>query len=422
MLSQYIRVRNEDLDSGDDVIDKSNIEENQAYSVVYHGIRFFSKLLIIVPFRMVIVLITALFFSERSVDKDMVNRVFMRECTKILDPSMCQYVINPIFERIILHTRLGRNPEILEKNVQQESFERSGGVNTIWQTKGIKIPTKVRIRLLWYHKINPRFNPLSDPILIFYHGGGYAIKFQPSSFAFLERLHEQFSDMPIVVPDYSTTTTSDVNSDGHAHYPQQLFECLAAYDYLVEDLHCRNIILIGDSAGAHALLSILQYLGHCNRTIWPSRAVAISPWLNTTILSEQEWVLSRVSEPRDAICAEGAAMFGQLFVPGRHNGIHDHINDPYVNLEHNMEESVWTIVLNNTNLMLTYGDDEFLHMQIEQFALKLNSAGPDNFSLNSNVFAEPGGCHTGPVLTGYLSNQPSSEIESIKKIFNFIQK
>ncbi|PYH71282.1 alpha/beta-hydrolase [Aspergillus vadensis CBS 113365] len=73
-----------------------------------------------------------------------------------------------------------------------------------------------------------------------------------------------------------------------AQYPHQMKQAVALLQYVIEDLGKRpsDIVLLGDSAGAHLILSVLSHLAHPHPHIPPlllreklAGALLLSPWM-----------------------------------------------------------------------------------------------------------------------------------------------
>lgn len=357
---------------------------------LWHSLRFGAKFLGILPFKMFYYLMKVLFEGERGINVDIISRVFMRESTKLIDPKICEYVLNPIFEAIYKFG--GAHLQMIKYSVPVEDLDvPSSG---IFDKKFVKT-TCTESKFFWKVPIHQNFNPEVDPILIYYHGGGYALKLTPTTLSFLSNTGEYFPGMPIIISDYAPTASSrDSNK-----YPRQLLDILAVYDYVTETLGCRNVVLMGDSAGGNAILILLLYLIKHNRTVLPRKAVPISPWLNTTYIGKDERVYMEKNEKWDGICIQGSQMFGDLYIPkSLLNENYNHIDDEYINIEHNFKPETWKLITDKCDLLVTYGEDEILSYQIKNFINKLISSNPKNFVREENILAHYRGPHTGPIL------------------------
>ena len=390
-------------------------EEDSIMMSIWHTLRFLSKFIGILPFKMTYYLIKVVMESERGVNIDIVSRIFMRESTKLIDENICQYVLNPIFE--FIYKFEGNGISLINYSVPNDDLEQiSGG---IFDKPFVK-STRTQSKFFWKRQINPHtFNPEIDPILIYYPGGGYALQLTPTTLSFLTNTGKYFPDMPILISDYATTASKlDSNK-----YPRQLLDILAVYDYVTQSLGCKNVIVMGDSAGGNAVLVLLLYLHKHNRPLLPRKAIPISPWLNTTYIGEQERTYMKQSEKWDGICTKGSEMFGDLYIPKtlRESGYNPD-NDEYINIEHNFDAETWNLITEKCDLLVTYGDDEILSYQIKLFVDKLIECNPKRYNNVENVLAHFQGCHTGPILAWDGNVESWSKQTMIKPILDFIDK
>ena len=117
-----------------------------------------------------------------------------------------------------------------------------------------------------------------DPILIYLHGGGYYIDVQPPQLESLLAIYHLLepkakNKLSILHLDY------DLLFKG-CQITTQLYQLAETYDKLVQEGN-KNILLMGDSAGGHLLITFLQYLKQLDSktTVWPRSALLISPWV-----------------------------------------------------------------------------------------------------------------------------------------------
>jgi acetyl esterase/lipase len=117
----------------------------------------------------------------------------------------------------------------------------------------------------------------SNKILLHIHGGGYVAGHPLGSLAQFLRVAELAAKagapLAIFALQYSLGPQAKI--------PQQVQEAVAAYLYLLDEMQIPpcNIILEGDSAGGHLVLSLLQELA--NKTLpRPGGCILIYPWVN----------------------------------------------------------------------------------------------------------------------------------------------
>ncbi|KAJ5156192.1 esterase [Penicillium capsulatum] len=136
-------------------------------------------------------------------------------------------------------------------------------------------------------------NPDAEKLMIYLPGGGYCIPALPAHFDFLDALATNLrtsgQDIGILVLAYDLAP--------HARWPRQLEQAVDLVQYSIETLGKKpsNIVLQGDSAGAHIVLALLSHIAHlhsCN-SIPPLSleetfrgVVLLSPWVDFEVNSE----------------------------------------------------------------------------------------------------------------------------------------
>lgn len=109
--------------------------------------------------------------------------------------------------------------------------------------------------------------PEGGGTLLYLHGGGYTFHGAVSKrFASMLAHH---IDLPLFAPDYRLTPE-------HSH-PAQAEDALAAWNYLTATTPPEKIVVIGDSAGGHMALMLLQTLKTAGRP-QPALCIGLCPW------------------------------------------------------------------------------------------------------------------------------------------------
>lgn len=107
----------------------------------------------------------------------------------------------------------------------------------------------------------------SSATLLYLHGGGYTFNGPISErFAAMLAHHAQAR---LFMPHYRLTPE-------HPH-PAQADDALAAWRMLVKDTHAEQMVVVGDSAGGHMALTLLQTLKDEGLT-QPALCIALCPW------------------------------------------------------------------------------------------------------------------------------------------------
>lgn len=413
--AEYYRLQEDEIISA---VSSEDADQNDAgfrlstiHLHLFHGLKFAALLFTVVPVFIILDSMKIIFQRKRRFCLDHVNRSFLRQSSWILDERICQYVLNPLF--VCLYPSTFSSPTYVKCNIPIE--DQKSPENNIFQDHQLNAPKIVSTK--FYQYVMPEgFDPTTDPVLVFYHGGGYALKLTPTSFSFLNNMRNAFPKMAILVPDYTVTATDDQSKK----YPLQILQNVAIFDYVVKTMGCKNVVIMGDSAGGNAVLNIVLYLRKCHREIYPNKVIAISPWANATFFHEGEKEYMQGTQEWDGLCLKSHSMFGRMFVGNNPNV--DFTSDPFVNIEKNFEIKMWQDILKKCSVMITYGSDELLSFQNKILAKKMSDAseGCNHFTAK-NVLVEHQGYHTGPILNYSRNMDRWTNISSIARILEFMQ-
>ncbi|MGJ8529979.1 alpha/beta hydrolase [Maritalea sp.] len=107
----------------------------------------------------------------------------------------------------------------------------------------------------------------SDATILYLHGGGYT--FHGAMSARFASMLAHHNNLKLFAPDYRLTPE-------HPH-PAQAEDALAAWHYVTQKTPADRIIVIGDSAGGHMALSLLQTLKSKNQP-QPALCIGLCPW------------------------------------------------------------------------------------------------------------------------------------------------
>ena len=160
---------------------------------------------------------------------------------------------------------------------------------------------------------------------------------------------------------------ADLACESANRYPRQLQQAVALLDHLlhVEKVLPSSITLLGDSAGAHLVLSLVLHLSHPNPLVAPlkvagrlSGAVLISPWvtMDTSAASMQ------LNKDKDVLSASSLAYWACNFLGGAD---YDPWNTP------TMAPEEWWGDLLVDDILVLYGDDELLRDDTAVFCERL---------------------------------------------------
>ncbi|KAG6028474.1 hypothetical protein E4U19_001488 [Claviceps sp. Clav32 group G5] len=243
----------------------------------------------------------------------------------------------------------------------------------------------------------------SDPVrhVVLFHGGGYMA---PALGRHLE-LAIGFADRPrgdVVVHMLQYGLVS-----GHTNqYPVQLQQATSLIHHL---LHTQNItpsqiILLGDSAGAHLLLSLILHLQHPNPLVKSipfqgrfAGAVLLSPWLSLYTPVQA----MRDTDAEDVLDKESLARWADGFLGG---ALPDPWNDPLT------APREWWTELPIEDILLLYGEEELLRDDGARLAGVLGECHASTVAV-----AVPGEVHVHMVMNQFLLLKKPCESEELYK-------
>ena len=160
---------------------------------------------------------------------------------------------------------------------------------------------------------------------------------------------------------------TDLASEHANHYPRQLQQAVFLTDYLInhERISPAEIILLGDSAGAHLLTSLVLHLSHSNPLVSPLKiagqfagAALISPWIKMD--SAAESIIA--NKDKDTLTADALEYWARNFLNAC---ILDYWNSPL------MVPVEWLENLPITEILILYGDNELLRDDTVTFCERL---------------------------------------------------
>lgn len=136
--------------------------------------------------------------------------------------------------------------------------------------------------------------------ILYLHGGGYTFHGAVSKrFAAMLAHH---CKARLYAPDYRLTPE-------HPH-PAQAEDALAAWHYLTKTTAAKDIIVIGDSAGGHMALTLLQSL-KTTKQPQPALCIALCPWTDIGVRGDSFYG----NDPYDLVQGWMAKRFGEWLDP-----------------------------------------------------------------------------------------------------------
>jgi len=140
----------------------------------------------------------------------------------------------------------------------------------------------------------------TDSVVFYCHGGGYSFR-GPVTYRFAQMLAHH-TRARVFMPLYRLTPE-------HPH-PAQADDAITAWRALIRDTSADQIVVLGDSAGGHMALMLLQSLKHLGLD-QPAMCIGISPW---TDIGERGASLT-TNDPTDLVQGWMAVQFGKWLDP-----------------------------------------------------------------------------------------------------------
>lgn len=315
---------------------------------------FFSKLAFRLPYSLVKAWVGGS-LAELGSSKA-VARVFLSEFAENLDPVTLRWVVNPVL--------------------------RSVNVLSLWWLGAAGSDGRLR----WLYKEE------GAPVLLYVHGGGMCVDMFACSLGYLKLLKKEIGHLSIAIADYSLC----------ARYPQAIEDVWTEYKKIIDE-H-KEVWLMGDSAGGNLGMNILQRCAS-DYTRFPEKCVLISPWLNVT-KSETSFAHPGTD---DYLTRNQLAMFKNVYAP---NGSHQ---DPFLNIEANFDDGLWTTIMRHTKFIVLCGSDEILCPEIIRLCSKLAKIDEDRVKM----CMEPRGVHCNTLL--FDTWDPYAEHSSFPEILRFLR-
>ncbi|KKZ61468.1 hypothetical protein EMCG_00130 [[Emmonsia] crescens] len=242
-------------------------------------------------------------------------------------------------------------------------------------------------------------------VLIWYHGGGFALPASMGHFRFFSRTIKdmQKAGKPLAVffPTYTLTP--------HAVYPTQVRQAVECLRYIL-DMTGRepaNVFLGGDSAGGNLVGAVLSHVAHPHSQIDEvsvsenlGGAVLVSPWTSL----EAEFPRDRIIDPQgDMITHAVGGLWSSSYVETTKR-------DYYTDLS--MAPADWYHDFKVNSVLILGGGDEILLPAIEDLAAKFKGG----FS-NVEYFVGKRECHIASIFNLCLGDRTETETGKRMKIW-----
>ncbi|PLB52837.1 alpha/beta-hydrolase [Aspergillus steynii IBT 23096] len=230
----------------------------------------------------------------------------------------------------------------------------------------------------------------AEHVLFHCHGGGYAVYATSAHFEGLwnivQELRHGGKSLAVLLLSYGTTfvfltpsryrlTGVGIDVSSTARYPRQLQQASSLLSYLVQTkaVASSNIILTGDSAGGHLLLSLLSHIIHPHPEVPPITlppetvflgAALLSPWV--TFDTESSDSIKR-NRAKDVLHIPSLELWSARFTG---TAPRDNYIDPL------RAPPEWWVGLPIRDILIVSGADEIFVDDIDVFARKLSAVHP----------------------------------------------
>lgn len=239
-----------------------------------------------------------------------------------------------------------------------------------------------------------------DPVLLYFHGGGYILgDFPPFPF-FCARVYDQVENdrFSILMLDYTLAQDDP--------YPRQLSDAALVYNKLIESSN--NVIVGGDSAGGHLSLNLLRHGAHPVQGVTEvdtdkiTGAMLTSPWVS--IHTDDDTGSHEYNEGKDILTPKIIREGGEMFT----NNNFTQYTSTALNFYNDTETDWASIVPNKT--FVNYGGHEVLLTDIESW---IDIAGLSQ----DQVYMSPEGIHVSVIFSPDVSDITPKIVDFFKENF-----
>lgn len=259
---------------------------------------------------------------------------------------------------------------------------------------------------------DPKIKP--DLVIYYAHGGGFSMG---SSYFYLEYLLSWthllhisgFKNPAILALEYTLVP--------EAHYPAQLNQALAGYNYILQNLvPSTRVCVAGDSAGATIMLSLLLHLSQKTSTpptSRPAMAIMISPW--TTLDTPQH-----KNTPSDYLDSSSLSLYAKQYA-----STDELLHDPLVSPGECSDINSWKRAMPSRGFFFMWGKEEVFAPEIRKMLCLLRKVVKQDDFVNGEsgkkgpvVEGEEavGGIHAWPVASLFLSSTTEFRLKGLRSI------
>ncbi|KAF9886333.1 hypothetical protein FE257_011592 [Aspergillus nanangensis] len=248
-------------------------------------------------------------------------------------------------------------------------------------------------------------NKTAKKVLIYYHGGGFALGGSDGHFTFYSDLITQLNanghDVALFFLSYTLTP--------HAAYPTQLRQSVEALRYILTSTQRSpsDVIVGGDSAGGNLALAVLLHLTHPHPEIDAiagssemaplAGVVAFAPWVNFAT----DGASMQTNRYKDVIPPEALEMWSRAYLAKKPS---DAWSEP------NRAPVEWWKGAKTEHVLILAGGDEILFSAIDDFAKKFQAVVP-----NTMYVVGYDETHVAPVYSGQILGKETQQGRELRR-------
>ncbi|KAJ5972303.1 Alpha/beta hydrolase fold-3 [Penicillium vulpinum] len=250
-------------------------------------------------------------------------------------------------------------------------------------------------------------DPAAEKLIIYFPGGGYCLPALPGHFSYLEALSAHIKQhgksIGVLLLAYGLAP--------QARWPCQLQQAVAILRYAIQILGKRpsDIVLQGDSAGAHLALALLSHLTHPHPQVIVPRfsvdgplggAMLLSPWVDFGT----DHASSIANAGKDLILAQSLNSWARVFLG---QTTEDEYNCPA------KAPVGWWKDIPVSRIFVGAGGDEVLLDPIRQMVERMKAELPD-----VSISIVPREFHAEPITDFALKIRPGLQFETMASWLN----
>ncbi|CDR44727.1 CYFA0S15e01992g1_1 [Cyberlindnera fabianii] len=318
--------------------------------------------------------------------EELTSQQLAQKLTEVTDPDHFDHIgWTNLFVQWILSTYKNKLPMevVAEEEPGMTISQNLDFLRNEYQDKlnnfGVEFPVDgiEKGRVAWL--VEAKNRSLDDPVLVYFHGGGYLHGLIPIFPSFLKEVYLRSSNndrLSILMLEYKLDWQG-------GKWPSPVDEATRTLNKLSET--SKNFFIGGDSAGAHLCCSSLRHQKHPIEGItkaksgaMPMGAILISPWIN--IHPPMTGTYETNKPPKDVCNAHSLNEYGRLLTNNKEEQ-HSKLLNPA------LDDTVdWTQILPEKTWVY-YGDLEVMIDDVEHWLTNLAQIPREK------VFVDPGAHH-----------------------------